>query len=336
LHEALGDDWGTADTLAALGRLARHRSECAEARPLYERSLAIRQSLGDRMGIAESLIELRDVAEHVGELEESERLGWECLALCREIGNRRGIAEALHHLACALMVRGRFDEARPMLEEAVEISRSLGTRLFRWMATGILAWCETNLGLYEAARRHNRVAIEGAEAMADDGAIAMPLLAIGELASVDGDYTEAQRTLGESLALFRRDGQREHVGLAHAHLARAALALGEMAQARQHLRQALLAGVQTGTWAPGLIALPGAALLMAQEGQAERAVEIYALASRYGYVGKSRFWEDVAGRHIAAVAANLPSDVAEGARARGRACDLDATVAELLTELEGR
>ena len=60
---------------------------------------------------------------------------------------------------------------------------------------------------------------------------------------------------------------------------------------------------------------------------------MYALASRYPYVANSRWFEDVFGRHIEAVAATLPPEAVEAARERGRARDLDATVKELLAEL---
>ena len=64
-------------------------------------------------------------------------------------------------------------------------------------------------------------------------------------------------------------------------------------------------------------------------------MQFYALASRYPYVANSCWFEDVAGRHIAAVAATLPPDIVAAAQARGRARDMEATVAELLVELGG-
>ena len=70
-------------------------------------------------------------------------------------------------------------------------------------------------------------------------------------------------------------------------------------------------------------------------GERERAVEVYALASRHPFVANSRWFYDVFGRHIEALAATLPPEVAEAARERGRARDLEATVKELLVELEG-
>jgi hypothetical protein len=77
------------------------------------------------------------------------------------------------------------------------------------------------------------------------------------------------------------------------------------------------------------------ALLLAKRGQAEQAVEVYALASRYPYVSNSRFWDDVVGKYVAAAAASLPPQVLAAAQERGRARDLWATVEELLAELEG-
>jgi hypothetical protein len=49
-------------------------------------------------------------------------------------------------------------------------------------------------------------------------------------------------------------------------------------------------------------------------------------------VAYSRWFEDVAGVQVAALAANLSAAEVSAARERGRARDLHATVAELLSE----
>ena len=88
-----------------------------------------------------------------------------------------------------------------------------------------------------------------------------------------------------------------------------------------------------------LQALPAMALLLLDGERAlwqrdvERAVELYALVSRYPHVANSRWFEDVAGREIRAAAEGLPSEVVAAAQERGRARDLWATVEELLGEL---
>jgi len=70
------------------------------------------------------------------------------------------------------------------------------------------------------------------------------------------------------------------------------------------------------------------------EGEAERAIALYALASRYPFVANSCWFEDVAGRYIAAAAAALPLEMVQAAQEHGRARDLDVTVKELPAELE--
>jgi tetratricopeptide (TPR) repeat protein len=334
LYQALDDRWGTANTLEGLGELAIGLADYDRAAQLCEEGLAIRRSLGDQTGIAESLTGLRMVAEQTGQFEENERLARECLAIHRETGDRPGIASGLHQLASALVVLGKFQQARPMLEESATISHDLGMRLACAMTNEILAWTEINLGLHGAAREHGHVALAILEEMDHQPGIAMTLLGLGELAVAQGAYTEAQRLLEQSASMYGEQGERHAEGLACAGRGLAALGLGQPALARGHLREALRAAAETLAWPTAVAALAGTALIVAGEGAPTRAVELYALASRYPYVGNSRFWEDVVGRHIAAATATLPQDVVAAARERGRARDLGATVAELLAELE--
>ena len=84
---------------------------------------------------------------------------------------------------------------------------------------------------------------------------------------------------------------------------------------------------------PLLWVLPAMALLLVDEGENEHAVELYALASRYPLVAKSRWFADVMGKEIAAAAATLPAKQVALLKERGRARNLKATTAELLSEL---
>jgi hypothetical protein len=80
-------------------------------------------------------------------------------------------------------------------------------------------------------------------------------------------------------------------------------------------------------------ALPATALLLAGEGENERAVELYALASRFPLVARSRWFADAAGDTLAEVAGTLPTERVAVLKERGQNCDLEATVAKLLSEL---
>jgi hypothetical protein len=81
-------------------------------------------------------------------------------------------------------------------------------------------------------------------------------------------------------------------------------------------------------------ALPIIALFLADRGEAERAVEFYTLGTtRYANVANSRWFEDIAGRHIKAIAATLTPEAVAAAEARAKARDYYQTANELFEEL---
>jgi len=151
----------------------------------------------------------------------------------------------------------------------------------------------------------------------------------------DGAYAEARQLCQESLVVFEGMEQWAHVIVAHATVAEVALLLGDLGQAQQHLAEALRRVIEHRSFLALLLTLPVVARLLAEQGQAERAVEVYALASRYPYVANSRWYEDLVGQRIAAVAATLPPEVVAAAQERGRARDPWATAEEMAAELAG-
>jgi hypothetical protein len=137
----------------------------------------------------------------------------------------------------------------------------------------------------------------------------------------------------ESAAVYREVGPKDDLGLALACLAIAAHGLGDTPGVRQHLSQALEIAQESGAVPPLLWALPATALLLAGEGENERAVELYALASRFPLVARSRWFTNVAGNTLADVAAALPVKQVAVLQECGRARDLQATIKDLLSEL---
>jgi hypothetical protein len=75
-----------------------------------------------------------------------------------------------------------------------------------------------------------------------------------------------------------------------------------------------------------------AALFLVDRREIERAVELQTLAWIFSNVAKSRWFEDIAGREIAAVAETLPPEVVAAAQERGRARDIWEATAELMEE----
>jgi hypothetical protein len=116
-------------------------------------------------------------------------------------------------------------------------------------------------------------------------------------------------------------------------LSLAACGLGNIAEAERYAYEGLQIATEFQIATPWCVLAQAAmALLLANQGKKEQAVELYALLSCYPYVANSPWFEDVTGRHIAAVAATLPPEVVAAAQERGRAGDLWTTAAKLLVE----
>ena len=259
-----------------------------------------------------------------------------------------------------MVFQGKFTQALGLLEESVAACGYLP-----FMAVEIhytLGHTEKHLGHYERARAHGDEGLAIAREHSDHVGTADSLILLSESLMLLGHlalategrhqdagmalfaledeeakvaYAEAKRLLEEGTAVIRKTDEPVRLASGHIDLGVVAIHLGEPQQGQQHLSRALGILAETEALPLLLISLSGSALLLADAGEHERAVELYALASRYPYVGNSRWFEDVFGRHIDAIAATLPPEVAEAARERGHARDLDETVKELLEELAG-
>jgi tetratricopeptide (TPR) repeat protein len=334
LYREIDDHWGMANALSNLGRAGIFLGTIRKAKQWLEESLAIRQTLGDQKGIANTMVDLALVALVRGQFEQAEHLARESSVKSQELGNRAEAAYGLLILGETLESLGEFAQAHARLEECLIIYDDLGHSNFIASVHTVLGSTDLHQGQYEEARAHTQAGLALARECGLRFRIGFALIMLGCLALTEGTYAEAHRLLQEGVITYQEIGQRVDQGWSLAILGYAARGLGDRHLARQHFSEALRTFTEIEAFLPLLYALPGVALLLTNEGQVERAVEVYALASRYPLVANSRWFEGIAGQHIAAVAATLPPDVVAAAQERSRAQDLETVVAELLIELE--
>jgi tetratricopeptide (TPR) repeat protein len=373
LYRSLGDQRGMANTLDTLGWAAWWNvGDFHEAKQRFEESLTLYQAQGNHRGVAEVLNGLGEVARGLLDYEKARRLFDESLALSRVEGNHRGITDSLNQLGFLALFQGRFDEGAGLLRQSVDISREIGDRVkigigllqlgsalwlsgkhtqgFPYMeesmrisndledawlimlATHYLAMVNVYLGRYEEAHAQAQM-VTTLLKISSPFPMGTTQRALGWVALVEGKYSEAQQWMQESLAIFRGLKNREYVAWSLAGLGRTSYALGNISEAQQHLYEALEIAVEIGAFIPLLYLMPIVPLLLADQGKLERAIELYSLAICHPFVSNSQLFEDIAGKHIAAVAATLPSDVVEAAKARGQAREMWGTASELLEEL---
>jgi predicted ATPase/DNA-binding SARP family transcriptional activator len=333
LYRASGDRWETAYVLRALGSVALNAGDYGRSKQLYEESLAIRRALGDQGGIANSLQGLGRVSLSLGEVEEGERLVREGIAISEEIGDQAGIVKGLNNLSVLLPWSGRFAEAEALLKKSAAICNDLGLQTALVFANADLSTMKGHLGEYESACSLAKSNLALAREINHSWGVGHALLILGIIASIEKAHDRAWQFLQESLSVYREAGERDMMGFVLAFSGVVALQLEQISLARQCFCEALRMLSITRTFEPSVGAVATAALFLAEQGQSERAVELYATVSRYPLVSSSRLYRDGIGQHIAAVAATLRPEVVAAAQERGRAQNLDATVAELLVEL---
>ena len=327
------DRVGTANVLRDLGRAAIFLGAFREARLRLEESLAIRQTLDDPRGIADTMADLAEVALLQGQFEEAELVACESCARSRELDHRAAAAYGTLVYGETLEAAGEFSEAQARLEECLAVYEDLGDHDYIAYVHAALGSVALHLGEYEPARAHAQTSLALARQHGLRFRQGFSLLVSGCVALTAGACVEARQLLLESVAVYREIGQPHDVGWALAVLSYAARELGEQRLAQQHLAEALQLAVATQAVAPFVWALPAMASLLADQGACVRAVELYALASRYPLVARSHWFEDVAGSRLSALANTLPASIVVTAQQRGWGRNPGAAAKELIAEL---
>jgi tetratricopeptide (TPR) repeat protein len=336
LFQSLGHHQGMIDILILLGRVARETCDYDEAKRVFEEGLALSRAQGNLWGEAQSLSGIGSLALFQGQFEDGLDSLWRAVEISQQVGDRHMMA--FDHGICgsAHWLRGRFAEADSLIEQSLAIFEAVGDIVSKLWAITLQGEVRVWAGRYQEARALARTALTlvDSDVLGTDTAQAHRVL--GWVALAREANVEAQEWLAESVAGHREvksQFAREWLAVTLPAAARAAIGLSNPAEAQAYLVEALEIVLEIGAYIPLLFLLPIVPVLLADVGEVERAVEIYALAERHPFVSNSVLFEDIAGRHIGTAAATLPPEVVEAARARGRGRDMWATAAELLEEL---
>jgi tetratricopeptide (TPR) repeat protein len=255
------------------------------------------------------------------------------IELYREMGDRHGLAFTLANYGVARLWAGKFTEGQSLLQESLSLWIELGRGYTMVLFEAFWGLSSMLLGQYSQAREQGRKTLAQARRMDYKREAGFSLFVLAGAALAERAFVKARDLAQESIALYQQVGQPDEMGWALAVGGCAALGLGDAVQAKAYLGRSLQIGIMFQAPAALAFTLPGLALLLSHRQEKERAVELYALAVRYPFVASSPWFEDVAGRHIAAVAASLPREVVAAAQERGRARDLWETADELLAQL---
>src|SRR5215217_1336192 len=167
-YRRLGDQAGTAATVAMLGYVRRAQGDDDRAEELSEEGLRLSRLLDDNMSAAISLNTLGHVARPRGDLARATDLFGEALALWKKLEDRRGVAYSLCNLGVAALERGEAGHALELHEESLRLYEALKDKAGRAYALINLGDVARSLGeegravsLYEEALAlHKELGIE--------------------------------------------------------------------------------------------------------------------------------------------------------------------------------
>lgn len=331
----LGDQWETANLLAALGWVAGNLRNYHVARQLGEESLDIRRELGDLRGIADSLWFVGTTLLNQESFPSAEGMLLESLSIRREIGDLVGISQKSIDFGMALTWIGQFDEAHSIREEILAIYQDRGSRHKIAEAHIRLAFSKMHLKKFSAVRKHAQIGLELCKKNDDPRGISLAFVILGLVTEVEQeDYVEAQRILRKGLAVCAAFEGGFERSMLYSALAYAENKLGQHSLARKLIAQAFRHSTGLTATINVLIVLMMYIKLLIDHEENERAIEFWALASRYPFMGGNPIFEYWVGRDVTDIENSLSPDIVSTAKARGQDRDLEATVKELITEME--
>ena len=334
LYQALGDRRTQAILLNLLADIEVRFGHYEIENRLREESLRLWQAVGNLRGVAETFAGLGFMALIRGQTAHGEQLIRQSLAACRKIGEPALIGRSTYTQGLGLRISGKFSQAQAILEESLAIATNLGHHRDIIRATIGLGEVNMDQGRYGQARRYGLNSLSMSKQSADHNLISFALWLLGRVDLAREAYAEANQWLQESVTLHRQMEDQVRLLDVFIYMGFTARGLGDSEQAQRYLAKALRGAINTSHFFTLAPAFTLAALLAADQGRSEQAVELYALASSNPFVGNSRWFEMVAGRTIAAVAATLPAPVAAAAQQRGAGREVWATAKEVLAELE--
>jgi tetratricopeptide (TPR) repeat protein len=233
-------------------------------------------------------------------------------------------------LGYLLLVQGKFEEAYALKQRELAVYQDSGDRRMIGIAHTEIGEILFHQGKYPEAENLIR---KGMAFLQDrsETQLALRHRYLGDVLLAQGKNAEAREAYQVSCRFFQSVGEKGWILSALTGLSRAELALGNRSAAWEHARQALQIYTEIHLYTFfAYLSVAVMALLLADRGEIVRALELYSLVTRQGYLAQSRWFADLYGRFIEA-AANLPPEEIAAAKDRGQALDFSKTIDTLLT-----
>jgi predicted ATPase len=309
------------------------------AETLGEESLALYRTLDDRAGIATCLSLLGSVARVWGQYPLAAARLEEAAALFRAQGNSWESSLNLSEWARVATDQGQYEHAQTLLEECVALSQELGEQpRVDWARCLLARLLFRSQRDPEQAQRLAEQSLAHFEKQGIGWMRAFALGLLGQLHLARGEWTQARVKLEESAVFLQEIGSRSDSIEPLLSMARAAVAQQDLVEAHRRCQESLRLQVALGGQAlvPACLEVVGA--LLAAQGRALEAVELWGTAEALREVLGAPMYPVERADYEQAVAAarkQLGEEACARAWAKGRITPVEQVIATLL-KMEGR
>lgn len=337
LFKEIDDEWGMTFALDALGRVKQRMGAYDEAMRVYQVCLTMRRSLGDPTRLVQAMRQVGALALLRGEQKQGDALIQESLELLKTLSSDMELARTKFSLTNAYTLTGQFEQAYYALSESLElVSRLDARRLYiRWtvMRSNILV----HMGHYHLALEEVNSQLEQVSASVHYNMEAgLAAMVLSQIFLAQNQLKEAHQWGWRSVILFGQNRQRALLGQAMATWAYTNRKIGEHGVAQARAFEGLYLSTQIKDYLTLMSLLPVIALLLADDGEWERAIELLALAQTQTFMQRSKWFSDVVLTELSQMTSVLEHSQLQAARVRGSGLDLWETAAVLLLELPAR
>ena len=204
----LGDPWTLARTLLVAGWAPYWRGDIETARSMFEEALAVTRANpeSDTWAEARAFAMLAVIASETGDEEASLILASQGLAIAESAGDRFSIGVAHESVGSALRRLLRLEEAQPHLDAAILAFRELGARWELASALTSRGIARRLAGEYEAATHDLREAYRLCRELKERSLVTWTASALAKALVAAGDTAAARQVLDETSAIASVDG----------------------------------------------------------------------------------------------------------------------------------
>jgi eukaryotic-like serine/threonine-protein kinase len=229
----VGDRSSTASDIGNIAIILHSQGDLTGAEKMFEQVLGIYRELGNKDYMSLSLGNMGGLLADLGDLSGAKaRLG-ESLAIAREIGDKGQEATDLANLADILYYQGDLQGAANNLAQSEPILRQAGDKQDDAYALLIWGKVLSARGNLEEARSKYQDALAIRKILAAKGGISQLNLALADLAIESGDTAGAESLCRQAIEEFQSEKTTDDLILAHTVLAHDLYAMGNFAAAKK-------------------------------------------------------------------------------------------------------